>query len=306
MLTAIDATRAALTDSGCWEAGRYKEESFGVIDGWQTWRNAATALMQAAGCTHESFRAMGDAYNFPADLRHLGVLLDYALSGGGLPEDIETDEDLPSYVDGWGFSDEWALCDECCVEVLRTSPDSYSWQPEWAYGADGERLCPACCKGAHEGILEAYKGSPDRSRLLPPFLSDETLGLVEVPGREYESGLHPGQNDSPEAVAELLATEDVPCWFRGSVGQFDVAWTVHVRAANEVLAARVLAQGNTKLPYDPAQALSEALKQVPPLPADTGGGIVVNHVGLNADGSPNVTTRTITPEEFVEGNWRDK
>lgn len=129
---------------------------------------------------------------------------------------------------GYGieWDDEWDTCYNC-AKAFRVSPDSYGWQPTYIEFPDGERYCRECAD--FEGYLESLEDNPRRC-CFAHAVNPAEFGyvLVTAPG-EFESGLHPGQNDNPADILKDLHAQGIRrIIFRtSSTGQFDVnfeAW----------------------------------------------------------------------------------
>lgn len=165
--------------------------------------------------------------------------------------------------EGWdnfvefGFSDSYAACAEC-GNLVETSPTHYGWQPMYAEFEFGGYTCAECVRQdfAEEYIVQHVNA---HRRLLNAYVIDPAEhGWVDLELR-METGYHHGQNDNPQAVVEALAPQGVDCLFTGSVGQFDVNWTVWVREDKVDEARQILHDANTRFPYDLATELGNAL-----------------------------------------------
>lgn len=129
------------------------------------------------------------------------------------------------------WSDEWSICDDC-GRAVRTSSDCYGWQPYYVMIDDCSIVCLDCVDWP--AYLESIEDNPDTAvtRQCDPSeqgyerLSDE---------REYESGFHLGQNDSPAKILEALhATGRRRIVFRiADVGQFDVHFETWIKTSDE-------------------------------------------------------------------------
>jgi hypothetical protein len=127
------------------------------------------------------------------------------------------------------WSDEWSECTEC-NKLVRTSPDSYSWQRSYWFPEDsGEIICRECVKNDPEEYLRAHEGCTT-SCITIDEIDPADHDYVKVNEDSYESGWHPGQTDDPKTVAAWLHNQGVKRFlFRlDSVGQFDSRWSVYV------------------------------------------------------------------------------
>lgn len=125
------------------------------------------------------------------------------------------------------WSDEWTACSECS-KLVRVSPNSYSWQPSYAFVRD-ELLCHECVQDDPESYLETLKGNPRAALTLD--IDPEDYGYQRVNEESYESGFHAGQTDDPAKIAASLRAQGIERFlFRvDDVGQFDMRFSVYVR-----------------------------------------------------------------------------
>lgn len=185
----------------------------------------------------------------------------------------------------WG--DEWDTCQKCGLAV-RTSPNSYSWQAAFWRAEEGDLTCESCVlKHYSSEYVQAMTNNPTHAITLDIDLKKH--GLRQVNQAAFESGLHHGQNDDPRTVYTTLRKAGVNevVFSVGSVGQFDIAFSVWVDQRSFKWAVKALANGPTTLPYDRAEEMSKVLR------------------GEHSD-YIHMETRTLTPEEFVSGNWVKK
>ena len=115
------------------------------------------------------------------------------------------------------WEDEWTQCGGC-GKALRTSPDSYSWQPSY-FEIDGELTCIECTD--IEAYLETLEDNPRRA--VNDHIDPADYGYVKLEG-DFENSFHPGQNDNPrEIFKRLQAAGHKRLLFNiSSVGQFDI------------------------------------------------------------------------------------
>ncbi len=125
------------------------------------------------------------------------------------------------------WSDEWSQCGSC-YKLIRTSPDSYSWQANYWLG-DGDITCAECVKSDPEAYIEAHESDHHM------FLSIEDIdpadhGYVLVNDEPYESGWHPGQTDDPKVVAKELVDKGITRFVfrKDENSQFYSKWSVYV------------------------------------------------------------------------------
>lgn len=135
---------------------------------------------------------------------------------------------IDSILERYGFaiewSDEWTTCEEC-GRAVRTSADSYGWQPSYALVREYSIVCVDCLKNDAESYLESLENHPTRALNLLD-IDPVTYGYVKVEGN-LENGLHPGQNDNPHQIYARLHPKYPRLLFRvDGVGQFDIGFSV--------------------------------------------------------------------------------
>ena len=98
------------------------------------------------------------------------------------------------------WEDEWTRCD-VCQKALRTSPDSYSWQPNYIDTENGY-FCKDCLD---EDCFEELEDNPRRAINING-IKLEDYGYEEIKCG-YENGLHEGMNDDPKKIYSQLKAE---------------------------------------------------------------------------------------------------
>ena len=138
------------------------------------------------------------------------------------------------------WSDEWMRCEDC-GKAVRSSPDSYGWQASWVWVSDCEIQCKECVeKHADDAALFYMNCLESQSRALPSWMSEsvEKAGFKCLESDEsyctrFESGFHPGQNDTPQKclklAKEILSYTFDYVFVIMDRGQFDIKWTMMVR-----------------------------------------------------------------------------
>lgn len=129
----------------------------------------------------------------------------------------------------WGYSDEYSMCANCGV-VIRTSPDSYMWTPEFWDSADGY-ICADCVK---KDYLDDYlddctrhsKDSVKTCHIVNP--ADHGFRKV-LTGLEY--GLHEGMADDPRKIVKWLTKVGLESVIVTCPSQFYTEYDVYVRSA---------------------------------------------------------------------------
>jgi len=149
------------------------------------------------------------------------------------------------------WSDEWTGCTDC-GKAFRTSPDCHAWLPYYVTGNDGI-MCGDCAKENIEDVLAEFIDSQNRAIMDWMMPEAEKAGFIcalndpwfgEMKCKRFQTGWHPGQNDTPQKALEelyLLCDEDVKKgrqFFEDKYeylfaitgkGQFDIDWTVLIR-----------------------------------------------------------------------------
>lgn len=110
---------------------------------------------------------------------------------------------VDSILEAYGYAiewqDEWTTCGNCS-KAVRTSADSYDWQPSYTL-ADGELTCnecqdwPAYLESIEDNANSACVAACDPSEHGYERISDKA---------EYENGWHEGMNDDPRKILKAL------------------------------------------------------------------------------------------------------
>jgi hypothetical protein len=199
------------------------------------------------------------------------------------------------------WSDEWSECGDC-YRAVRTQGDSYSWKRSYAI-LDGEICCADCVAKGPGAYLASLRGDAGKVHTLDT-VNLAKHGYVKV-SRDFENGFHRGQDDSPNAIAAVLAglgVEDFIFSLDG-VGQFDVRFSLWLRPADAPHAT--FGPGEGKARVSPADAMECALRDAPAFGSVASSvlgesGITYTNIAVTDDGAT-VTTRKISHEEFVAG-----
>lgn len=125
------------------------------------------------------------------------------------------------------WSDEWSDCSGC-GKLVRTSADSYSWQPSYTLG-DGEINCHECITENAEEHLASLEGNADTCNTIED-IDPADYGYVCFNEDSYETGWHPGQNDDPHKVAKFFEAHDVSRYLfqLDENSQFYSRWSAYV------------------------------------------------------------------------------
>lgn len=179
----------------------------------------------------------------------------------------------------YGFSDEYSRCSEC-GKFIKTSPDSYSWTPDFIQTEDG--YVHVDCFD----LDDALDTCKNQERNLPIEIQERAIDeglLVELSDIEYENGMHPGMNDDPKIILRTMRKAKIDIWFNVEPSQFYVDFTILVKPEDEEKARKILEHLDVYQGYDTAEEMSKALR------------------GEHSD-HYHVETYTISPEDFINGN----
>lgn len=131
--------------------------------------------------------------------------------------------------DNWGFSDEYTTCSDC-GGLIKTSPNSYSWTPDFAIVNDCELLCGECIKANPQGYLEDLINNPSKANTILDSEDLEREGFKKLEENEYESGWY-GKNDDPKKIFDNLSENYGEVIFEiSSSGQFCTNFVCWVRS----------------------------------------------------------------------------
>ena len=200
----------------------------------------------------------GTIYRLEDRIKKLGNLSAYLrwLHNNGITEplSVESFEGVES-----GFSDEYSKCGHnggSCSNVVRTSPDCYSWTPPLYVECEGY-ICSDCAPEYNDYILEEFKNC---QKSIPTDFSPADLGLSKVNDDSLENGWYGGQNDTPEPIIDALNAQDIDVWFTVEPCQFQISFDVYVKTEDLEKAKAILSATDTKLPYDPAEVMKAQLQ----------------------------------------------
>jgi hypothetical protein len=98
------------------------------------------------------------------------------------------------------WNDEWSKCEDC-GKLVRTSGDSYGWQPYYVLQNDCEIVCLDCVDWAD--YLESCEDNAHKAVMRACDPSKYGYQLLSEPG-EYENGLHQEQDDNPVTILRAL------------------------------------------------------------------------------------------------------
>lgn len=155
-----------------------------------------------------------------------------------------------------GFSDEYDMCCHCYKNIVRTSPDSYSWTAPLFIEAEGF-VCSDCADNYNDYVLEEYR---NEAKSIPEDFNPSDLGLVKVNNDSFQNGFHEGMADEPKPIIEALNKENIDVWFVVSPSQFYVDFDVYVESKNLKKARKILSNTNVEAEVSPATLLKQALQ----------------------------------------------
>lgn len=130
------------------------------------------------------------------------------------------------------YSDEYTTCSDC-QNIIRTSPTSYHWQPDFFLG-DGFIACNVCFN-KQEDYQEKYieERINDPKEAVNGMLSEkqlQELGFKKYNQESFEHGLHNGQTDNPNEIYNELSVLYYDVLFVvDEVSQFYITFSVWVR-----------------------------------------------------------------------------
>lgn len=127
------------------------------------------------------------------------------------------------------WEDEWTTCEDC-GKAVRTFADGYDWTHYYVLIDECSIVCLDCVDWPQ--YLRSIEDTADVACM--PYCNPAEHGYVLISGK-YETGFHPGQNDSPnKLLAELQAQGKEHIIFRISeTSQFYSTWEVWTRSADD-------------------------------------------------------------------------
>ena len=235
----IDKVLKAILDSGWGLIGKFDGEDFLVVDGWEPIERAVyLALEELVPKAIEKYYAPAGRVKKLHYIDGMGIESADLYIDGTVPAEVQEafentgfdDVFFSSIIGGryWGFSDDYRLCDYC-GSVVRNSPDSYSWRPNYIQ-IEGEIICRDC---VNDDILQEYVESMSNNFKLAVFtrlIDDDTmerLGYEKVSG-DHEAGIGEWCHDDPLVLYEeaQAARPGVYVFKIDDVGQFDVGFSL--------------------------------------------------------------------------------
>lgn len=240
-----------LTNSSLYNAtfGKCDDEDFCIVN---TWSEIHDFLKKAVVtlCGEDVFEKY---YGDQDRVSHLRLKTEYSsyhvpneindafIKAGLIDEEEEADLDSILGMD-WGFSDEYTTCN-CCGNIIRTSPDSYSWTADYVMAHFGI-VCGDCIRNEEyekEEYIAYLTNNPKHANTILDSEDIRKYGFVplceaqEQDVCEYDAGLYrANRNDDPETQLKNLSNSYESVIFDiTSVGQFETRWQIWVKDAME-------------------------------------------------------------------------
>ena len=163
------------------------------------------------------------------------IELEKALKPDFEPKDKWDDSVLRELGVDYGFSDEWARCDEC-GKAVRTAPDSYSWKADFFLDDQvGGVICGDDVRKDSVNYINWLLESPaNRANTILSDSDLESEGFEKV-SEEYESGWY-DRHDDPKEILTAAEEEYPNGEFIFSIsrqGQFATNFELWVRRPDE-------------------------------------------------------------------------
>lgn len=189
------------------------------------------------------------------------------------------------------WSDQVDTCDDC-GGLIQTSPDSYSWQPDFVIG-DGCITCEKCTLNDAENYLESLEGDTGKCVTLDVDPSDYGYELLQG---ELEHGWHPGQDADPKVIAKDLRARGIErfIFVLEENSQFYSTFAVWVHEdEKDKLGEEPIETDGPSVSAAMEKGLREASAKCDALQGDG-----IRYASIDADG--NATARLISREDFIE------
>ena len=110
------------------------------------------------------------------------------------------DDILERYGYAIEWSDEWSTCEDC-GKAIRTSGNSYHWQPYYTMPDECSIVCNDCTDWS--AYLESIEDDSDKACVRDCDPSEYGYERLSD-SKEYESGFFTGQNDKPADILKAL------------------------------------------------------------------------------------------------------
>lgn len=172
------------------------------------------------------------------------------------------------------FTDEYDTCVQC-NKIMRTSPNSYFWMPDY-FLIDGEGyMCLDCLRAGKDYFIEQMKSLAERNKAvsspIPPIeLGYEQVSIHDSYGTKttWQNGLHHGMADSPDAQFKKLRAAGIELpLFVFERSQFYAEWEIWVKPEDMEKAEEVLQgasnDGSDQESPSPAEKMKDFLQNAP-------------------------------------------
>lgn len=135
------------------------------------------------------------------------------------------------------WDDEWTNCFHC-NKLIRTTGDSYGWEPSYIWLNDYEIVCIECIKENKEWIDESIENYYDKeNRVYPSWMLNllEEIGFKQLNEKSFETGFNKRQNDDPIKELNKLKENDPDydkkeiVFIRNDTSQFYLTWDILTR-----------------------------------------------------------------------------
>lgn len=125
------------------------------------------------------------------------------------------------------WSDEWTTCGNC-QKLVRTQPDSHSWQRYYAHLDEEVVCCGDCVKKDPSAYLESLEGEDNKCVTIKGI--DPAAHGYKLFKADLEHGFHPGQAADPRVIAKALRAQGVTRFLftLDRVQQFDLRFSVYI------------------------------------------------------------------------------
>lgn len=216
------------------------------------------------------------------------------------------------------WSDEWETCTECGL-LIRINPDSYGWTPNWVELDEG-KVCESCLD--IEEYLMSIEGCSTSVNTVAGEDDLNSYGYVKI--KDWERGMHPGQDADPLRIGDYLIRMDVGRWLfhMESKGQFDIRFALYIhteeldkgikdpgypsRAPRKGISAIAWLQKdylNSSRTHGPSvsAAMERGLREASRL-TDQLKGDGIRYAKVTPEG---VTAKLVSPKDFIEGRIDD-
>jgi hypothetical protein len=142
--------------------------------------------------------------------------------------------DVARLLEQYGYAieweDEWSTCGDC-GRAIRTSADSYGWQPSYVILNDCELVCIDCLNGHADEYLQSLENNPRKALNVSHGINPADYGYAQV-GKDFENGFHPHQNDDPKKIYDELRKQGHQhiLFTVDDVGQFDLTFSAWIKS----------------------------------------------------------------------------